>query len=186
MDHDFIAAGTGLKTMFMGQVLAIVAVLLGWVPFVGTLCSVVSSAVLLLGLSQAGSAHPGYRNALYMTVATLVLGVLTGVWGNVAFLGGVLRMAESIASFLAVYFVCTSSGVLLGAKGDSVQADRSTLIWELYAACAAVSIICTLVSWIPLVNILSSIAAVVMAIVAVVAAVLYFLFLYKASQSLLA
>lgn len=178
----FPTAGNGLRLMFIGQIVAIIS---AFIPVVGALGILAGGVLSLVGVVKAMPAHEGYRNAIVAMAANVVISFLGNFWTDGA-LGGLVNIAGILAAFLATYFVCTASGALLAEKGDAVQADRAGLIWKLYAVSTVVSVLCVLVSWIPLVNVLAAVAAVVMSIVELVTGVLYVVFLYSASKSLLA
>ena len=184
MNDDFKTAGSGLRTVFIGELVSIAAIFLVWIPFLGIIAALAGGIIVLVGLNSAGPAHPGFKNAFYMAVAVVILNVVSAFTGA-GFLTGLLNVAVPIVSFLETYFICVASGELLLAKGDDSQADRAALIWKLYAACMLVGIVCTLVAWIPVLNLLAGVVNVVVAIVELVAGILLFIFLYKASQSLL-
>lgn len=184
MKSDYTIAGSGLGTMFIGQIVTIAAAFFAWVPFLGAIAMIVGGIIVLVGLNSAGPAHPGYRNAFYMAIAGLAIGLLS-VFTQNGLLADTLSLAADVVAFLETYFICTASGTLLELKGDAVQADRAALIWKLYAACMLVGVVCTLVAWIPVVNILAGVVAVVTGLVELVAGILLLIFLYKASQSLL-
>lgn len=183
---NYEIAGNGLKLMFWGQILTLITVLVALINvFIGVLCLLAGGVMALVGLFKAGPAHPNYHNAVMMTVVSMVVGVLRNIFAD-NFLGGILTIAASVVSFLVTYYVCTASGELLEAKGDMEQANRAALIWKLFGGCTAVGVVCTLVVWIPVLNVLAVLASAVAGIVSLIAAILFLIFLYKAHQSLLA
>ena len=176
---DYELAGGGLKLMFWGEIVTIAAVPAAVLSAIlGVICVLAGGIMCLVGLAKAGAAHQNFRSAMVMTVAGMVLSVL----GNMFSRG----FAASVVSFLVTYYVCTASGMLLESKGDLAQADRAALIWKLFGGCTAVSVLCILVGWIPLLNLLAAVPAVIAGVVSLVASVLYLIFLYRAYQSLLA
>lgn len=181
MNENYTLAGKALKLLFIGAIVSLFAFL----PVVGALLSLAGAVITLYALYTAMNAHVNYKNAMYMDLAAVVISLL-GIFFSDGFFGGLLDILYSVVTFLVTYFVCTASAELLKQKGDQAQADRAGLIWKLYFVCAAVSVLCTLVSWIPLVNVLAAVCAVIMAIVQVVAYVLLIIFYYKASGSLTA
>lgn len=182
---DYELAGGGLKLMFWGEIVTIAAVPAAVLSAIlGVICVLAGGIMCLVGLSKAGAAHQNFRSAMVMTVAGMVLSVLGNMFSR-GFLGGIVTIAASVVSFLVTYYVCTASGMLLESKGDLAQADRAALIWKLFGGCTAVSVLCILVGWIPLLNLLAAVPAVIAGVVSLVASVLYLIFLYRAYQSLL-
>lgn len=181
MYEDYAIAGKGLRTLFWGQIVAIASLALSLIPLLGFV-SLVGLVLALVGLNTAGSAHPGYKNALYMTVGNIILGILKIF--TPAALGGILNVISSILSFLAVYYVCTASSMLLTAQGNETQASRGDLIWKLNALCTVVTIACSILVYVPFVGMLAGLVAIISAVVGLVAGILYLMFLYNASSSL--
>jgi len=187
MNSEYVTAGNGLKKMFIGEIVALISALVAFIPVLGLLGivgTIVGAVIILVGLNATCPAHDNYKNALYMVIAGIVLNILSGFLGAGIFKSLVV-IVSSIVAFLQTYFICTASGELLAAKGDGYQADRAVLIWKLYALCTVVSIVCTLVAGIPVIEFLAGVAGIIAGIVEVVAMVLYVIFLYKASESLL-
>lgn len=190
--NEFTLAGKGLKYLFLSQILALAAAVLLVIPVVGKIAFVVLGIVSMilrcLGPYVARDTHPHFKNAFYMTIAALVVGLISinpNGFPVFAFLAVLLNIVKAVISLAIVYFVCTASETLLDAKGNGELAHLAVIIWELCAGCTLVSVVCTLVGWIPLLNILAAVASVVAFIVQLVASVLLIIFYYKASNFLL-
>lgn len=185
---NFAVAGNGLKKMFLGEIVVLIGAVVVFIPIlgiVGSIAAIVGSILILVGLYSTRDAHPNYQYAFYMAIAGIVMNALAMIFTE-GFLSSLVSVGSTAVSFFQLYFICTASGELLNAKGDSYQADRATLIWKINAVCALVSIAAVLVSWIPVINVIAAVAVLVAGIAEIVAAVLYLIFLYKGSQSLLA
>ncbi len=189
MSDNYAVAGKGLKLMFVGTIVGIAAVVLTIIPFLGVLgggiAAIAGGLISLYGLYVAMGAQENYKNAMYMQLASIVVSILGSIFVE-GLLGGIVDILSAVVSFLITYFVCTASHILLSDKGDSVQADRATLIIKLYAVCTLVNVVGILVSWIPVLNMIAGVIVALTSIVALVASVLLIIFYYKASQSLLA
>lgn len=187
MNEKFALAGKGLWFLFLAQILALVAIVIAFIPILGGIVALVLSIVIfvfeLYGPYVARNSHDNFKNAFYASIVAIVVGILAGIFDE-GFLGGLTDILSSIVSFCITYFVCTAAGELLAEKGDAEQATRANLIWKMYAVCTVVSILCTLTSWIPVLNILMGVAAVISGIVGLVAGILLIIFYYKASESL--
>ena len=175
MSSDFTTAGQGLKTVFIGELLCV----LFFIPLAGPFLALAGLIVTLVGLNASGRAHEGYRTAFTLSIVSIVLSVLT------LFIG-FLSIIVSILDVAIVYYVCTTSAGLLSQKGDAYQAAKGATVWKIYAGCLVVSIICSILAIVPLINVFAAIASVITAIVQLVGMILYVVFLYKAQESLLA
>lgn len=182
MENNYAVAGKGLQFMFWGTIVSLVGVLL---PVVGVLVALVGSVVVLYGLYTAMGTQGNYKMAMYMVIAAIVLSVL-GFFFPDGIFGVVLNVLSSVVSFLEVYYICTATAELLSAKGDLAQADKAKLIITLNLICAVVTIVCSLVVWIPVVAVIAVFVAGLSSIVALVALVLQLIFYYKSYKSLLA
>ncbi len=178
-------AGKGLRFMFLGSVIAA----LGWIqllaPTVRGIAAIVGALLVLYGLYQAMPAHSCYKLAMLMELASVAVGVLRMIFKS-GLLGDVVSIAGTVVALLSTVFVCTATGGLLETKGDGALAEQAKLIVLLFGVCAAVSVVCILVSWIPLLNILAAITGAVTSVVMLAANVLKVIFYFKASGSLLA
>lgn len=187
MNEKFAQAGKGLWFLFLAQILALVAIVVAFIPILGAIAVLVLSIVIfvfeLYGPYIARNSHPNFQNAFYASIAAVVVGIISSFFQE-GFMAGLMDIVTSLVSFCITYFVCTAAGELLAEKGDTEQAARAGLIWKMYAVCILVSILCTLTSWIPVLNILMGVAGVIAAIVGMVAGVLLIIFYYKASNSL--
>ncbi len=190
MYENYAIAGSGMKKMFTAEVVAIASVvillipILGWI--VGLVGMIVGFVLSLTGLYAAGPAHANFKNAFTITIANIVVSIIKGFMGEDSFLGAILGAVSVALGFLVVYFVCTAAAELLNEKGDAYQADRGTLIWKMYFVCAVIAIVCSVLAVIPIIGALAAVVALIASIVELVASILYMIFLYKASQSLLA
>lgn len=182
---EYQVAGKGLRFMFLGSVVAAVSWIGLIAPFICGVCSIVGALLVLYGLYLAMPAHPYYKLAMLMELASAAVGVLRMIFTSGLF-GNVVSIAGALVALLSTVFVCNATGQLLGAKGDGALAEQAKLIVLLFALCAAVSVLCILVSWIPILNILADVAGAVTSVVMVAANVLKLYFYFKASQVLLA
>lgn len=176
------AAG-GLKLVFTGQLLMLVGLVLIWVPLLGSLLAIAGGVVELVGLYKAGNDDQGYRTALIFVAVGIVVNLVAGFIGE-GFLNSVLSVAGEVLDLLAVVQVCTTTSLLLHSVGNEPLSRRGSTVMKLYVACTAVSIVCGILSVVPIVNILAGLVSVVAAIALVVGYVLYLMFLYGSSKAL--
>lgn len=188
MNERFAVAGKGLWFLFLSVVLTLAAVVAMIIPIIGWVAApfmVIAGLVLAIyGPYAARTAHPNFQNAFYIALVSLVLGIVSSFAPDEGVLAGLVSIVSDVLGFLSAYFICTAAGELLAEKGDTEQAARADLIWKLVGVCNAVSILSTLVGWVPVLGTLVGIVGVVAGIVSVVALVLEIIFYYKASASL--
>lgn len=193
-------AASGLKTMFLAQILAIAgavaaavgAVLamatLGLLSIVVVLASLVVLAAELLevwGLYRASADDQGYRGALLFVAVSIVLGLVGGwIAKDGGFLKTLLSIAQSVLNFLMVNAVCQTTGNLLHSMGRDDLAERGTTVSKLYFICTVITVVCALVGAIPIINILAGLASIVGGIITIVGYVLYLGFLSSGGKAL--
>lgn len=192
------AAG-GLKLMFLAQILTIVgavvavvggvlalvtAGILAVVALLGSLLILVAGILDIVGLYKAGADDQGYRGALIFALIVVVVGVIMGFVEEGGFLYALLSIADSILNFLVVNAVCQTTGNLLHSMGKDDLAERGNTVSKLYLICTVITVVCTLVGAIPIINILAGLASFVGAIITLVGYVLYLGFLNSGSTAL--
>lgn len=178
-------AGKALRLVFLGAVIAALGSFRAIHPTVGGIAAILGAALVLYGLYTAVPAHPYYRLAMMMEVACIVISALQIIFKS-GLVGGIFSILNTLAALLSTAFVCSATRSLLKDKGDGELAEQARLITLLYALCAAVSILCILVSWIPILNILADITVAITSIVMLAANVIKIIFYYKSSKSLCA
>lgn len=194
-DERYAIAGSGLKLMFIGELVA----LFSFVPVIGGLASLVGGILALVGLIKTMNADPGYKNAVIALVVTIILSVVSAVMAGVAVAGAAMgsggaaaggtillllcALVISVGSFLRVYFVCNATSGLLRGIGENGEADRGDLVWKLEGVCYLIAIVISIVSFVSAG--LAGVLNVVSSVVSIVAGILYIIFLYKSQQIML-
>lgn len=176
-------ASSGLRLMFIGQILMIVGALLAWVPLVGFLMILASPVLEIVGLYKAGGDDEDYKGALVFAVAILIVGLIGGFFQE-GFLSRMLEVATSILNLLMVYSVCNTTSNLLHSIGDEEQSRRGETVIKIYAVCTAISIVCRVLGIIPIINIAAALVSAIASLVQVVGYVMYLLFLNGSSKAL--
>lgn len=92
-------------------------------------------------------------------------------------LGSLLSIISTIISLAIIYFVCSTTGNLLLSQGESALAQRGQTVWTINLVCAIVSVVLSLLMWIPLLNILAVVGVIVVMIAELVGYILYMMFL---------
>lgn len=176
-------AASGLRLMFLGQILMIVGVLLAWVPLVGALLIIAAPVVELVGVYKAGDDDENYRGALVFVALVLMVNFISGFKGE-GLLGSLLDMASEVLSLLVVFSVCNTTSNLLHSIGQEELSQRGGTVIKIYTACTAISIVCGVLSIIPIINIAAALVAGISGLVSVVGYVMYLLFLNSSSRVL--
>lgn len=134
----------------MGELLAAAAAVLTTVfqllqsqplLYVGSLVSMAGFVLLLLGLSGASLAHPGYRSAsrwVWINVAIGLVMSLPVLPASAVSTVGVLNVAVML---MTVFYVCKTTAALHMERGEQALAERGALAWKLYAGSVAASLI---------------------------------------------
>lgn len=201
---NYPSAASGLKMMFLAQILTIVGTvvmavgllltvvslgILFLVPLLGSLLIFIASLLSIWGLFKAGADDEGYRGALLFSVLNLVVGVISGLAPEdatfySAVLSGTFSIIQSVLNFLVVNAVCQTTGNLLYSMGKGALSERGNTVSRLYLICTVITIVCTLVGAIPIVNILAGIANFAGVIITLVGYVLYMGFLSSGGREL--
>lgn len=184
--NNYSNAGDGLKKMFIAQIGAIVCTVLLFIPFVNIVAAIgaiVFAVISIVGLYNAGKDIEGCKTAFIVTIIGLVVSIISNFTSGSAFLAVVFSIADSVCSFLVIYYVCTSVGTVLKENGAADVAGKGETVWKINLVCYAASIVISILSVIPVLNIIAGICAVVIAVVSIVAGVLYMIFLYKSYQA---
>lgn len=188
MNERFSLAGKGMWLLFLSVILTLAAVVVAIVPIIGWVAAPIMVLVALVmqfyAPYSAHTAHANFQNAFYVAIVALVLGIISVFVPEEGVLAGLVSILSEILSFLFTYFVCTAAGELLAEKGDVEQAHRAELIWKLVAGCCVVSILCTLIGWVPVLGAIVGVAGVIASLVSFVASILEVIFYYKAANSL--
>lgn len=196
-------AGKGLRTIFYAYVLLTIAagggIVMGLVSrLMGRdglsalaavlllLCMVAALVLQLIGLNTAVPAHEVYGYAWTVTIISIVVNIVGTLVGEHGLVGNLLIMVGDVLDATAVYFICTATIELLMGKVDEFLAERGLVIRRMYLAFTAVSLVCTLLSGVPLLNILAWVGGMIASVMLLVAGVLFVMFLYHASESLMA
>lgn len=196
---NYPSAASGLKMMLLAQILtiagAVVAVvgavlaavtagILSIVVVLGSLLILVAGILEIWGLYKAGADDQGYRGALIFALIAVVVGIISGWAEEGGILDALLSIANSILTFLVVNAVCQTTGNLLHSMGKDDLADRGNTVSKLYFICTVISVVCTLVGAIPIINVLAGLAGIVGGIITLVGYVLYLGFLSSSGKAL--
>lgn len=177
--YMYEAAGKGLMYLFWAQIIS----LFSWIPFLGSWISLAACILTIYAFYTMSQSTSGYKNAFVLTIAQLIVSAITLFIFKEGVLNSIFAMVLTVINFLVVYFVCNSTGELLYGV-DNALAQRAATLWKIYLICTAVSIVCSLLSVIPIINILAGLVKGVIIIVQFVAAILYMIFLWRSQKVL--
>lgn len=196
---NYPSAAGGLKMMFLAQILTIVGAV---VTVVGAMLAMVTAGILsivmllgsllvlaagildIVGLYKAGADDQGYRGALIFALIAVVVGIIMGFMEEGGFLYALLSIADSILTFLVVNAVCQTTGNLLHSMGKDDLAEKGNTVSKLYFICTVITVVCTLVGAIPVINVLAGLASIVGGVITIVGYVLYLIFLNNGGKAL--
>ena len=183
---ETIYASKGLKKMFIAQIGGTVCIVLAVIPLIGIVAAIaalVFSILSIVGLYEAGKNVDGCKTAFMITIANLVLSMVSNFAGA-GILGSILSIAGLVLQFLVVYFVCTSVAETLRKTGSEEVAKNGDLVWKINLVCYLANIVISILALIPILNVLALVGSVILVIAQLVAAILYLIFLYKSSVAL--
>lgn len=186
MYDDNLLAGRGLRLLFISQLLALIAGLIGD----GLLCVIlyiVSFAMAIGALNVAAPSHPYFGRAFWLNIVQVALTGLT-IFGGAYELTG-LVIVFSIASLALqayiVYLVCTAAGQILTVNGYATLAYKGAVVWKIHLCCTVALACFTVMELVPLLLILAGVLVIGTAIAALVGSILYLKFLSNAYHILL-
>ncbi len=175
-------ASQGLKFKFIGELVAIACAVIMVVPLLGTIiglygmlaCYIVS----VYGIYLISLDIPGCRLAFIASIVDIVFAVARLFSGNVWF----MQVVSEIIGFAALYLLCRSLSEHLREHGMLEIADKGDTVWKINLICTAVSIVVSVMMFIPIINLLGALLGAVNALASIVGSVLYFTFLYKSAK----
>lgn len=188
---EYELAGKGLHTMYLGEIVTLVSVVLALIAFAIPVMAIVvlvgilaGGVMVLIGLGKASSAHKGYNTAFVLALVGIVLSILKS-FGDGGAITSAIDLIDNIVSCIQTYYICKASGELLESKGEYELAQKAEQIWKIVAVCEGVDIVCRLIGWIPVLNILAVLAMFAAAIASIVVYFMRIGFFNNASKALL-
>lgn len=182
MEACTFEAGRGLRLMFWGELLflvAVICILLGIltpvISMVAKVLAAVSFLLSLVGLVTAARAYAGYQSALFFLVVSIILWAAIN-WVENDWASTFLNIACAITNLLMVIRVCTACSDLLR-EVDPDSARQSAKVWMRCLTCSAVSVACFLAGCLPGLGALSEIVWLVGVMASLFAGLIYLLFL---------
>lgn len=179
MDSTRAIAGKGLFYVFVGQIVS----LFTFIPFLGGFVGLAALVISIYGFYTMAKADNDYNTAFIVTIVNLVITLIHMFAFKSGAMNLLVTVANTLLSFLVVYYVCTATAALLQGVDDGLV-NRAGLIWKMYLVCTVILIVCQILSYIPIINILAGIAAFLTAIVQLVASILYLIFLWSSQKTL--
>ena len=177
-------AADGLKLMFYGEIISLVGIFLSLVSVIGVILCIVGPVLTAYGLFKAAGDDEGYRTAFYLTIAEVVVNLISAFCKDGSLLKSLLSIANTVLGLAVVYYVCTTTANLLHAVGQEEQSAKGRTVWLIYLICALVTVVVRLLALIPILNLVAGIVAIVLIIAQLVGYVLYMIFLSKSYKVL--
>ena len=180
--NQYPNAASGLKKIFMGQILAIVSVVLMVIPIlniVGIILLIACCVLDLIGINEAAKDSDGYGKALSFTIANIVISIIEIFLDSESVLYQLLEIASSVCSLAILYYICTTTADLLRRKGAYQIADEGDRVWNINKICLIISVVCSALAIVPIINIIAVLALLAVALVSIYASIIYIIFLKK-------
>ena len=173
--NQFPKAANGLKLMFYGEILAIIGIFLTLI-LIGPIISLVGGIMVLVGLYQAREDVEGYGTTFMLSIIGIILDII-GMFFSGGVMASLLSIISTIISLAIVYFVCTTTSNLLHCVGAVETEQRGRTVWNIYLICNIISVVLTLLLFIPLLNVLAVVGMLMAAIAQLVGYIMYLQFL---------
>ena len=180
--YHYPNASKGIHQYFIGIILNIASIPLTFV-LIGPLVAVAALVLQLIGLHTASRDDGGYQSAFYASLAELAVRVINFSLSQNAMAATVLAILSSLISLYITYTVITTTCLLLQGK-DAETIARGQTVLKIYVTTTLVSVVCAVVSVIPIIGALAVVISILSAIVSMVGYVLFMFFLNRAYQSL--
>lgn len=184
MEDVYTTAGRGLKKMFIGEIVALIGVVVLLIPLfgiTGLVAILVGGIMAIVGLWGAREAHENYRRAFVMLVIGGVLTILGALMGE-GVLGTFFDVLDSIVGMFQTYFTCTATSELLRELDHEDEARSGDLVWKANMGCSLVLIAAMVL--LRFAQTLALVLTVITGLVGIVIGIIYVVFLYR-SQALL-
>lgn len=181
-------AASGIKKVFLAKVIAIVGVVLAFIPllgiFLGLGCSIAACILNIMGIMEASKDDEGYHSALVFTVASVIVSAIKVFVSSGSAFAKVLSYADDIFQILVLFYVCTTTARLLGNAGNMALSAKGDRVWNINKTCLIIIVVCAVLAFIPLVNILAALTSIIVALVMLYASIVYLVFLYQSGEYL--
>lgn len=161
-----MSVSKALKWLFIAAILQMIPI-----------ANIVGFILNLLALYGAGKLQKGYNTAFTLSIAGIVVSVLSAFVGA-GVLGSIIDIVSSVVSLGVLYFVITTTNSLLK-EGDLVV--KGEKVWKLNLICTIAYVVLTLLAFIP---VLAGLLAIIAFILVVIATIIYLVYLFKSSKAL--
>ena len=161
-----MSVSKALKWLFIAAILNIFPI-----------ANIVGFVLNLVALYAAGKLEKGYNTAFTLSIAGIIVNVISAFAGNGVF-GTLVDIVSLVVSLGVLYFVINTTNGLLN---DNELIAKGEKIWKINLICTVIVVVLSLMAFI---SVLAGILAIVIAIVEIVATILYLIYLYKSSQAL--
>lgn len=188
------SVGAGMNLLFWGYAVTLALGILNLLGVDGTLVDLINLGCLIavmVALNRLKTYHPGYGKASGYEIALIVFSLLSGILVAVLVLLPVLMwlftpvvllvtVGSNILGYLVIRHTCLSTADLVGDTGDLATAALGAMVNKLYLVCCGVSVVCIVLSIIPLLGIIFNLLGRLASLASVVGLGLMVYFLYRA------
>lgn len=173
MDRRVVKEGLGL--MFWGNIVA----LFGIIPIAGVVALIIGGVMQVMGIWKIKNQDQNYSMAFVLLIVGIVVGVLSGD----GFFGTLMKWASIVVSCASTYVICTGTANCVGPVSPE-NGEYCLSVRKQYVLCMVLSLIISVLSVIPLINILAAVAGIVVAILELIASIRYLIMLYRCKNVL--
>lgn len=175
---------SGLEMLFWGNIVALFA----FIPFLGWIAVIAGGVMELIGLLTLKTQSEEYKMAFTLTIAGIVLGLLSGgsgLWGEA------MTILQGLASLGATYYICTATANCVRCVSYDM-ADYCDSVCSWYVICMVISLAISaaifVFSIIPILGFIvaaiGSLALIVVAVFQLVASIRFLIMLWKCQKVL--
>lgn len=168
-----------LQWLFIAEILMIFKGL----GVIGAILGIVAFVLNLLALYGASKLDNGYHMAFVLSIVGIVVSIVSTFAGN-GFFATLVTIISNVAALGILYYVVTTTCKHLDAAGAAEVSGKGQSVWKINLICTIISVVLSLLMYIPIINVLAAVVAVIVGIVMLVAYILYLIFLWKGHKAL--
>lgn len=177
MDERNLILHDGLRLMYRGNLIAVIAALCIFVPVINlfALVAIIVGGVMeIIGLIKVRNLHSDYMSAVIAMIAGFVVGLFAN---DESSFGSILDAANGIIGLFQYYFVIRATNSLLREAGREDVAAEGDKAWKMELMVTILGIGCTLAAFV-LVPV-AAIGALFAVILSIVSLIIYMGYLKK-------
>lgn len=168
-----------LQWLFIAEILMIFS----GAGLIGTILGIVAFVLNLLALYGASQLDSGYHTAFILSIVGIVVSVISTFAGD-GFFATLVGIISDVVALGILYFVVTTTCKHLDDRGAVELSMKGDSVWKINLICTIISVVLSLLMYIPIINVAAAVVIVIVAIVMLVAYIRYLIFLWKSHKAL--